>query len=93
MLGTASPAKRIAIMIHAPPIKSRKLRRVSAIEETDHPVDRPGFDLGGSTGETTAGLGLGLGTDSSDSRLERSLPGRRMTGRLSIPRWSGPDRD
>ena len=44
-------------------------------------------------GQTTAGLGLGLGADSSDSRLQRSLPGRRLTGRLSIPRWSGPDRD
>ena len=61
------------------------------IETTDHPVDRPGCDFGGSTGLAIAGLGIGLGEDSSDTRLERSLPGRRFTGKLSIPRWRGPD--
>jgi len=40
-------------------------------------VDRPGFDLGGSTGATSAGTGLGLGEDAADSRKDRSLPGRR----------------
>ena len=40
-------------------------------------VDRPGFDLGGSTGKTSAGTGLGLGQDAADSRSDRSLPGRR----------------
>ena len=60
-------------------------------ETTQHPVDRPGCDFGGSTGLTTAGLGLGLGEDSSDTRLERSLPGRRFTGTLSILCWRGPD--
>ncbi|CAN5136866.1 hypothetical protein BH09PSE3_BH09PSE3_15360 [soil metagenome] len=60
-------------------------------ETTDHPVDRPGCDFRGSTGLTTAGLGLGLGNDSSNSRLDRSLPGRRFTGKLSLPRWRGPD--
>ena len=60
-------------------------------ETTQHPVDRPGCDFGGSTGLTTAGLGLGLGEDSSNTRLERSLPGRRFTGTLSIPRWRGAD--
>lgn len=40
-------------------------------------VDRPGFDLGGSTGKTSAGTGLGLGKDSFENRRERSLPGRR----------------
>jgi len=29
-------------------------------------VDRPGFDLGGSTVETHAGKGVGLGTDAED---------------------------
>ncbi|WP_293881560.1 hypothetical protein [Sphingomonas sp.] len=58
-------------------------------QTTDDPVDRPGCDFGGATGLTTAGLGIGLGDDSSDTRLERSLPGRRFTGKLSIPRWSG----
>lgn len=43
-------------------------------------VDRPGFDLGGSTGKTSAGTGLGLGTDAAESRRDRSLPGRRGKG-------------
>lgn len=48
----------------------------------DHPrepvaVDRPGFDLGGSTGKTSAGTGLGLGQDAAKNRRDRRLPGRR----------------
>lgn len=54
-------------------------------------VDRPGFDLGGSTGNTIAGTGIGLGDDAGESRMDRSIPGRRITGTLSIPRWRGPD--
>ena len=53
-------------------------------------VDRPGLDLGGSTGKTTAGTGLGLGNDAVQSPQDRSLPGRRGRSRLTIPRWSGP---
>jgi hypothetical protein len=68
-----------------------KLSREGAIAPTSHHVDRPGFDFGGSTGETSAGLGLGLKEDSSDAALERSLPGRRMTGKLSIPCLRGPN--
>jgi hypothetical protein len=41
--------------------------------ETAH-VDRPGFDLGGSTGETDAGKGLGLGDDAKENRKEWRLP-------------------
>jgi hypothetical protein len=37
-------------------------------------VDRPGFDLGGSTGKTRAGTGLGLGRDAFENRSSRSLP-------------------
>jgi hypothetical protein len=40
-------------------------------------VDRPGFDLGGSTGKTSAGTGLGLGQDAFENRRDRSLPRRR----------------
>ena len=40
-------------------------------------VDRPGFDLGGSTGKTHAGSGIGIGPDASESRRDRRLPGRR----------------
>ena len=50
-------------------------------------VDRPGFDLGGSSGDTTAGRGLGLGEDSSETAGDRSLPNRRSRPILSIPRW------
>lgn len=60
-------------------------------QTTDHPVDRPGCDFGGSTGKTVAGLGLGLGNDSSDDRIQRSLPGRRVKQRVSKPEWRGPD--
>ena len=62
-------------------------------QTTEHPVDRPGFDFGGSTGKTAAGLGLGLGEDPSDSRAQRSLPGRRVKAKLSKPQWRGPDID
>ncbi len=41
---------------------------------TSEQVDRPGFDLGGSTGETQAGKGLGLGTDAKENRKGWSLP-------------------
>lgn len=54
-------------------------------------TDRPGFDLGGSSGDTHAGTGLGLGNDSSDTAGERRLPGRRPGNKLTIPRWSGPE--
>ncbi len=40
-------------------------------------VDRPGFDLGGSTGKTSAGTGLGLGPDAAENRRDRSLPRHR----------------
>ena len=54
-------------------------------------VDRPGFDLGGSTGKTHAGTGLGLGPDASEKVEGRSLPGRHIKPTVKIPRWSGPD--
>ena len=37
-------------------------------------VDRPGFDLGGATGKTQAGRGLGLGTDAKEDRKGQRLP-------------------
>ena len=37
-------------------------------------VDRPGFDQGGSTGETHAGKGLGLGDDAMEDRKGWRLP-------------------
>ncbi|MEO6609500.1 MAG: hypothetical protein ABIN69_13635 [Aestuariivirga sp.] len=56
-------------------------------------VDRPGFDLGGSTGKTTAGTGIGLGDDAGENRIDRSLLGRHAKPILSKPRWLGPDAD
>jgi len=48
---------------------------------TDRPprrdsVDRPGFDLGGSDGQETAGSGLGPGEDAFENPAERDLPRR-----------------
>ena len=37
-------------------------------------VDRPGFDLGVSTGKTHAGKGLGLGIDAQENRKGWGLP-------------------
>lgn len=50
-----------------------------AVDGSPEPVavDRPGFDLGGSTSKTNAGTGLGLGPDAAENRRDRSLPGRR----------------
>lgn len=51
--------------------------------------DRAGFDLGGAVPDTTAGTGLGLGDDASESGLDRRLPGRRPKNKLGLPRFSG----
>lgn len=51
-----------------------------AAKTPDQAVDRPGFDLGGSTGKTTAGQGVGLGEDASEDPRDRSLPGRQAGG-------------
>ena len=42
--------------------------------EVSGKVDRGGFDLGGSTGKTHAGKGLGPGIDAKDSRKGWGLP-------------------
>ncbi len=47
-----------------PSLKTDKPEPTDASEQ----VDRPGFDLGGSTGETHAGKGLGLGADAKENR-------------------------
>lgn len=60
-------------------------------QDTGRKIDRPGFDLSGSSGETHAGTGLGLGENSSDTPGDRRLPGRRPDNDLTIPRWSGPE--
>lgn len=40
-------------------------------------VDRSGFELGGSTGNTSAGTGIGLGSDAFEHHGDLNLPGRR----------------
>lgn len=42
--------------------------------EEEEKVDRPGFDLGGSSGKTSAGKGLGLGDDAKTNRKDWALP-------------------
>lgn len=59
--------------------------------DLDQGVDRPGFDLGGSSGDTHAGTWLGLGNDAFDTPDERRLPGRRLDNDLTIPRWGRSD--
>lgn len=49
----------------------------SGSEEKPEEVDRPGFDLGGATGDTSAGKGLGLGTDAKEDREDWRLPRER----------------
>ncbi len=36
--------------------------------------DRPGFDLGGSVTDKSAGTGLGLGKDAAEDAQDRRLP-------------------
>ena len=54
-------------------------------------IDRPGFDLGGSSGDTHAGTWLPLGEDAFETPDERRLPGRRIDNHLTIPRWGAPE--
>lgn len=64
-----------------------------APDEGAQKIDRPGFDLSGSSDDTHAGTGLGLGADASDKAGDRRLPGRRLDNKLTIPRWGGPEPD
>lgn len=61
-----------------------------AADDSGQKIDRPGFDLSGSSGDTHAGTGLGLGIDAFDTPGDRRLPGRRPDNKLTIPRWGGP---
>lgn len=51
--------------------------------------DRPGFDLGGSVSDETAGTGLGIGENAAESQIDRGLPVHRSRAKLSLPRFSG----
>jgi len=62
--GPQTDGKATAEELTKPSPKTDKREPTDASEQ----VDRPGFDLGGSTGETQAGKGLGLGTDAKDGQ-------------------------
>jgi len=62
-----------------------------ATDDGGKKIDRPGFDLSGSSDDTHAGTGLGLGNDAFDTAADRRLPGRRPDNKLTIPRWGGPE--
>lgn len=55
------------------PTNQRPDEDTSDAEDTEQ-TDRPGFDLGGSTGNTEAGRGLGLDVDAKDDKKGWSLP-------------------
>lgn len=61
--------------------KSLKHNKENPADISPEAVDRPGFDLGGSTGKTRAGTGLGLGPSDAETRRDRRLPGRRGKGK------------
>jgi hypothetical protein len=64
-----------------------------AVDDGEKKIDRPGFDLSGSSDDTHAGTGLGLGNDAFETPGDRRLPGRRPDNKLTIPRWGGPEPD
>jgi hypothetical protein len=78
---------------------NKKIKKTPAQNEPDAggysgvKVDRPGFDLSGSSDDTHAGTGLGLGNDAFETPGDRRLPGRRLDNKLTIPRWGGPEPD
>lgn len=72
---------------------AQPLEAPNTVEEIGQEIDRPGFDLGGSSGDTHAGTGLGLGEDAFDTPGDRRLPGRQPDNKLTIPRWGGSEPD
>lgn len=67
------PQPNIKAIAEEPTEPSSKTGKPGPTGASDQ-VDRPGFDLGGSTGETHAGKGLGLGTDAEENRKGWGLP-------------------
>jgi len=68
--GPHPDVKAVAKNPTKPSPKADKPESTDASEQ----VDRGGFDLDGSTGETHAGKGLGLGSDAEESRKGWGLP-------------------
>ena len=89
--GAVSPKNQETLDKSRDPKNAEEINREAAGRPPEPgAIDRPGFDLGGSTDDRSAGTGLGSGDEAGENRLDRSLPGRRARGKLSIPRWSGP---
>lgn len=65
--------------------KTRNQGKKPPLDHSPKPaaVDRPGFDIGGSTGKTRAGTGIGVGSDAAENAQDRRLPGRRGDGQSS----------
>jgi len=54
--------------------RSKNDKAETSSERVHKKVDRPGFDLGGSSGNTEAGSGLGLDDDAKEGRKGFALP-------------------
>ncbi len=68
-----TPDHDVEAVEEKPKAPSPKTDKPQPTDESEQ-VDRPGFDLGGSTGETQAGKGLGLGTDAKEDRKGWPIP-------------------
>ncbi len=88
---TASVSSAETDHVGKPAAKKKAQDESPSANDLGEGIDRPGFDLGGSSGDTHAGTGLGLGKDAFDTPGERRLPGRRLDSELTIPRWGGPE--
>jgi hypothetical protein len=68
-----APQHDVTVIAEETPERSPKSHMPEPTDASEQ-VDRPGFDLGGSTGETLAGKGLGLGVDAMKNRKGWGLP-------------------
>jgi hypothetical protein len=88
---TSSASSAATEGVNKPASKKSAQGESPTANELGQGIDRPGFDLGGSTGKTHAGTGLGLGTDAFDTPGDRSLPGRKLDNPRTTLRWGGPE--
>jgi hypothetical protein len=88
---TASVSSAQTDHVGKPAAESQAKDESASHNDLGQKIDRPGFDLSGSSDDTHAGTGLGLGNDASDTPGDRRLPGRRLDNKLTIPRWGGPE--
>lgn len=90
---TPSRSKQESDDSKKPSDMSRAQVETPSANDLGHGTDRPEFDLGGSTGDTFAGTGLGLGEDAFDTRADWNLPGRRLDNHLTKTWWNRPEAD